>query len=357
MTGKERTACFLSRKKADRIGLFEHFWGNTVKNWISEGHIRKDESPADHFKLDVEQLNPTNMTADFRMTDQVLEETNETILKRDGNGAVFRWHKLHSSTPEHVDFLVKDNASWLKHIKPLLTPDPGRINYEKYTEAKKRCDNAGRFFFWCCGHVFELMKSLTGHVNMLEGMITDPDWITDMAQTYTDLHIALMEILFAKCGKPDGIWYSEDLGFKQHPFMSPAMYKEFLYPAHKKFNDFVHSLGLKVVMHSCGFIEPLLPHIVESGIDCLQAIEIKAGMDFLRIYKQYGDRLSFMGGLDVRILTSNDRGVIDRELEAKIPIVKQNYGYMLHSDHSIPENVKYETYKYFVDRGLELGKY
>jgi uroporphyrinogen decarboxylase len=64
-----------------------------------------------------------------------------------------------------------------------------------------------------------------------------------------------------------------------------------------------------------------------------------------------------MGGIDVRVLYTNDRAQIDAELEAKIPIVKGNYGYVLHSDHSIPETVNFDTYEYFVRRGLELGTY
>ena len=64
-----------------------------------------------------------------------------------------------------------------------------------------------------------------------------------------------------------------------------------------------------------------------------------------------------MGGIDVRVLYTNDRAQINRELTAKIPEVKRNFGYVLHSDHSIPDQVDYESYKYFVQRGLELGNY
>ena len=64
-----------------------------------------------------------------------------------------------------------------------------------------------------------------------------------------------------------------------------------------------------------------------------------------------------MGGIDVRALYTNDRQVIDRELEAKIPLVKQGFGFTLHSDHSIPRTVDFETYQYFIQRGLELGTY
>mgnify|MGYP001149879184 FL=1 len=80
-------------------------------------------------------------------------------------------------------------------------------------------------------------------------------------------------------------------------------------------------------------------------------------MDLLKLYRTFGDRLSFMGGIDVRVLYTNDRAKIDAELEAKLPTVMQNYGYALHSDHSIPNTVYYDTYRYFIQKGLELGTY
>jgi uroporphyrinogen decarboxylase len=80
-------------------------------------------------------------------------------------------------------------------------------------------------------------------------------------------------------------------------------------------------------------------------------------MDLLRLYQNFGERLSFMGGIDVRVLYNNDRNEIDRELEAKIPVVKGHYGYVLHSDHSIPNNVHHDTYRYFINKATELGSY
>ncbi|MDZ4199434.1 MAG: uroporphyrinogen decarboxylase family protein, partial [Kiritimatiellia bacterium] len=194
------------------------------------------------------------------------------------------------------------------------------------------------------------------HENMLIGMMDDPEWVSDMAETYASLHIRLQERLFEQEGLPDGIWYYEDMGFKHSPFMSPDQYRALIQPAHRRTIEFAHRLGLPVTMHSCGFVEPLLPDMIDAGIDCLQVIEIKAGMDLLRIYRQFGDRISLMGGIDVRVLYSNDLRKVDAELEAKIPLVKAGHGYVLHSDHSIPDTVDYKTYRYFVDRGMELGR-
>jgi uroporphyrinogen decarboxylase len=110
-------------------------------------------------------------------------------------------------------------------------------------------------------------------------------------------------------------------------------------------------------MHSCGFVEPLLPGMVEAGIDCLQVMEVKAGMDPLRIKRDFGDRLVLFGGMDAQNLVANDIDAIRAELAAKIPALKEGYGYILHSDHSIPTTTEYETYRFFVDEGLRLGAY
>jgi len=192
---------------------------------------------------------------------------------------------------------------------------------------------------------------------MLMAMLADPDWAKDMVNTYAQLTVDLLDILFAQEGPPDGAWFYEDMGFKQHPFISLDMYREFILPGHTKTFQYFKEKNLPVIMHSCGYVAPLIPGFLEAGIDCLQVIEVKAGMDLVGLYNDYGDRLSFCGGIDVRKLYTNDKAQIEHELNTKIPKIRKNFGYVLHSDHSIPDQVEYESYKFFVDRGLELGTY
>ena len=357
MTSVERIGNILRRKPVDRIGVFEHFWGDTHKKWTAEGHIAEGESLEDHFGFDFHLCWPFNMVADLDYQPETLEETEETILQRDGNGAVLRRHKLHDSTPEHVDFRVKDRAAWEEHIKPHLKPDRRRINFEAYRNTKKLAAERQRFFCWSGVKVFEMMHPVCGHQHMLMAMLEDPDWVKDMVETYAQLTVDLLDILFAEEGPPNGGWYYEDLGFKQHAFMSLDMYREFILSGHSKTIQYFKTKDLPVIMHSCGYVAPLIPGVLEAGIDCLQVIEVKAGMDLVGLYKDYGDRLSFFGGIDVRKLYTNDKAQIEQELKSKIPEVKKNFGYVLHSDHSIPDQVEYESYRFFVDKGLELGTY
>jgi uroporphyrinogen decarboxylase len=358
MTSIERMANFLRREPLDRIPVYEHYWSDTYKGWKDKGWVKEDEDFTQLFDYDMRESMCFDTTADIDFKPVILEETEETVLALDGNGAKLRRHKLHNATPEHVDFTVKDRRAWEETIRPrLMNIDERRIDFISYRREKALAKKENRFFCWSGVNVFELMHPVCGHEHMLVGMSMDPDWVRDMCEVYSELTLGLMEILFAKEGYPDGIWFYEDMGFKGSPFMGPVMYREIIMPAHKKTIGFAHAKGMPVIMHSCGMVEKLLPFMIESGIDCLQVIEVKAGMDLLKLYHLYGDKLSFMGGIDIRELYSNNLSRVEAELQKKIPAVMPGFGYCLHSDHSIPVTVDFDVYKYFVDRGREIGTY
>ncbi|MFH0962932.1 MAG: uroporphyrinogen decarboxylase family protein [Planctomycetota bacterium] len=357
LTSYERVANTLSRKPVDHIPAAVDPWGATVNRWVAEGHLKEGEDVPEHFDQDIRSGGWLKSTVDLDFQDVVIEETDETILKLDGNGAKLRTHKLHDSTPEHVDFTVKDRVSWEEFAKPrLLAVDRRRIPFEKYREARAFSAQRQRFFCWAGVAPFEQMHPLCGHEHMLMGMALDPDWVKDMVTTYVRLTLRHLEILFGEEGKPNGFFVYEDMGFKHKPFMSPAMYREIIEPGHKLLFDFAHSLGCKVIVHSCGFVEPLVPGLIKAGMDCLQAMEVKAGMDMRRLAAGFGDRISFFGNIDVRTLIANDRALIEAELLAKIPpVLRRGCGYILHTDHSEPPEVNYETMRFFLDRGREIG--
>ena len=360
LTAKERINNILKRKAVDRIGVFEEFWEDTLKKWTREGHAPDVNHTSDfqqHFNLDMEKPWPFNFIANLDFVDEVVEETDELILIRNGDGALLRHHKLHVTTPEHVDYLVKERKDWDEYIKPLLKADTRRIDFVQYRKHKQRAEKDNRFVMGSSWNVFQVMANVCGHENLLMGMALDPDWIKDMVSVYSRLSIEMHEILFEKEGYPDGLFLMEDLGFKGKPFMSPTMFREIIKPAYKEFVSFAKSKNLPVLFHSCGYVEPFIPDLIDVGIDCLTALEVKAGMDLIKLYKQFGEVLSFMGGIDTRAIASNDKTQIDKELEEKIPIVKGNYGFILSSDHSIPDTVEYDTYKYFLEKGLKLGMY
>lgn len=358
MTSFERMQRVLDRRPVDQTPIAVSPWGATIKRWRDEGHIGPEEDVQEHFGQDLRSGGWLNSVADLDFTPVTLEETDETILQIDGNGAKLRRHKLHDSTPEHVDFTVKDRAGWEELIRPrLVDVDRRRIPFEGYRGAKQFAAERQRYFCWGGVAPFEQMHPICGHEYMLMGMALDPEWVKDMVMIYARMTVNHLEVLFAEEGRPDGLFFYEDLGFKHRPFMSPAMYQEIIEPGHKLLFDYAHSLGCKVLVHSCGYVEPLVPGLIRAGMDCLQAMEVKAGMDLPKLFSQFGDRLAFYGGVDVRCLISNDPRALDEEMDRKIlPVVTGGGGYILHSDHSEPPEINYETMRHFVERGRGLGR-
>jgi uroporphyrinogen decarboxylase len=358
MTSIERVGNTLNLKPVDQIAVVINPWGVTLNRWESEGHIHPDkEDVGEHFGVEILRAGALNSVANLDHKDVILEETEETKLVLDGNAAKLRRHKLHDSTPEHVDFAVKDRVGFEEHIKPLITTvDRRRIPFEGYRQARNFCAEKKRFFCWSGCGPFEQMHPVCGHEYMLMGMALDPEWVQEMAMIYARMTINHLEILFAEEGRPDGMWFWEDMGYKFKPFMSPQMYKEIIQPAHKLLFDYSHSLGCKVIVHSCGFVEPLVPGLIEAGMNCLQAMEVKAGMDMPRLFEKFGDKISFFGGIDSRAMISNDREQINAELMRNIPpVVGKGGSYILHSDHSEPPEIEYETMWYFIRRGIEIA--
>ena len=369
LTSKERFERILKHQPVDRIGLFEVFWRETAQKWSAEGHFARPEMVSDHFGLDVRrtggEITPgdyhiVNLMANLDVGEQIVEETESVKLVRDGNGALLRWMKSGSGAPEHVDFTVKDRRGWEEHVRPYLLDErlyERRLNFNSYREVRAKCARDQRFM--TCGVVgaFDRMSPMCGHEHLLMGMALDPEWVHAMADLYAVTTIRLLEILFEREGLPDGLWVWDDLGFKNRPFMSPAMYRALIYPAHKKLFAFAHSRNLPVVLHCDGYVESLIPALLEAGIDCLQPLEVKAGMDLLKLKQRFGDRIALIGGMDERILETNDRQAVEAELLSKLPGVMAGSGYVLQVDHSVSPLVEYETYKYFVERGLEIGTY
>ena len=112
---------------------------------------------------------------------------------------------------------------------------------------------------------------------------------------------------------------------------------------------------MRVRLHSCGDVNPLVPELIEVGIEMLNPLEVKAGMDPVALKEKYGDVLGFHGGINAVLYGETD--ALFEEMRAVIPAMKKDGGYMLSSDHSVPDSVSLEQFKQFVALGKELGSY
>lgn len=356
MTGIERVGNTFAGKPVDRIPAGEEFWQETINKWADEGHVGSKTDMGEHFGLDLDRAGLVNWYADPGFGHKVLEEDEDTILLLDGNGAKLRQYKKKAGGLEHADFMVKDRETWEEYARPrLLELNRNRIPWDDYRKKKEAAEKRQIHFSNDGFGPFEMMQRLCGHEILLLNMAMDPDWIRDMVMVYTEFNILHFETLFSEAGLPKSTWIAEDLGYKLTPFMSPAMFREIMLPGYVRLFDYLHGRGLKVIMHSCGYIEPLLPDLIGAGLDCLEGMEYKAGMDLPALFRKFGDELVYFGNIDVRVLESNDEAAVCNELNSKITPVLQGGGrYILHSDHSISPGVEYETFRKYLDTAAGL---
>ena len=102
LTGAERTKLLFDHKKPDRIGLLEHFWGDTYKDWREKGKIEEGTDFNLHFNFDISIAGCFNFAGDMDYVPEVVAEDEDTITMKDQNYAILRRHKKHDTTPEHV---------------------------------------------------------------------------------------------------------------------------------------------------------------------------------------------------------------------------------------------------------------
>lgn len=393
MTSNELVKNIFEGSSYDRVGLFESFWVETLQTWISQGypcrtvtksenadkkrqisHVapsfqKNDEVPENPFHYFPFDMHPCGGLFDTEPVigfEEIIEETEEWIVKKNGAGAVLKYWKYKSGTPEHIDFNMTSRDIWEKKYRHLLLePDPKRlesgswrnqplsedIKEKKWGEEHSKWTHFSHVFIW------EVLRQSLGDLCLYENLLLDPEWIKDFNRVYTDFYKAHFDMLFKDIGIPDGVWLCDDLAYKNGLFASPDLLKSLVVPFYREITSYFHDLGLKVVLHSCGNITEGLPLIVESGFDAIQPMEIKAGCDPFQIAESYGSELVLIGGFDIRILETNDRNLIMKELEQFVnEIKKREVRYILHSDHSIPPSVSYDSYQYFLE-AFEKNKY
>ena len=349
MTQREIIKTLLAKEIPERVGLNEAFWPHIIENAWGEQGIEPGTPFEEHFNLDIKSLSFFAAPGPRPDLERVVEESDEWIVKRDSWGASFKTWKHKSGTPEHVAFSVSSPEVWNNEFRDAFKAIDMRdhLDLDAFMSNYAKAMASDRFITYSGLFVFEELRRIMGDVSMLESLLLEPEWIHDFCALVTQKNIEHYEHLFNEVGRPDGLHIYEDLGYTAAPFASPACHREMVLPYHKQLFGFFKDHNLPIIMHTCGDFRPHIDSIVEAGVDCIQAMEAKTGMDVVKMAETYKDKLCFMGNIDIRALESGDRDTIKEECLTKLngmKALRAPYVYM--SDHSIPPSVTLEDYEY-----------
>jgi len=352
MTSQERVKTAIDLKVPDRVPVYDGPWAATVELWHKQG-LPAGIGPGEYFDYDLELIG-----ADLspRLPVKTLDENEEYITETTSYGGIRRNHKNRSTTPEVIDCPIKKQDDW-PAIKKRLKPDRSRVDWDDAWKQYNKAREKGRYICYVNASGYDLMQSFVRSEQLLMFMFDEPEWVKEMIDTNSDLIIATMQMMYDEGFRFDGFWTYNDMGYKNASLFSPEMYRQIIAPSDIKRNNFCHEHGMQTILHSCGCVKGLIPDLIDNGFDCLQALEVKAGMDIRELKPKYGDKIAFFGNINVMLMEEADDSKIENEIREKFKIAMPGGGYLYHSDHSIPVDVSFERYKFVMQCVRKYGQY
>ena len=197
-------------------------------------------------------------------------------------------------TPVPGEVLLKDVCRWREEI---VFPDLDALPWESMAcsdELNWDRENKITLAMLECGP-FERLQSLLGFENALIAMYDEPEETKALIDAITE-HRKKLVRLVCKYYSPDVVCLHDDFGAGDRMIISPELWRRFFKDSVKILTETAHKCGAFYEHHSCGFIRPIVPELVELGVDAINPMQSSNGVPELKA--EFGNRLTFCGGFD-----------------------------------------------------------
>ena len=193
--------------------------------------------------------------------------------------------------------------------------------------------------------LYEMVCRVRGMENATIDLLSSPDLSGAML---TQAGRFSVHLAAAACDRfaVDWLWTGDDVGSQRGMIMSPECWRERIKPLLAQIFAIGRSRGLWVAYHSCGAIRPIIPDLIEIGLDVLNPVQCNCpGMDPLELKAEFGTKLSFMGGVDTQHLLPNESPEkVYRETERLVEgMTTDGGGYILAASHAVPPETPTEN--------------
>jgi uroporphyrinogen-III decarboxylase len=216
-----------------------------------------------------------------------------------------------------------------------------------YTEAE-RVICAYKDEYWIVGvtptTIFESAWALRGYERLLMDMAAHPAKADRVLEIPYHYHKTVTQRL-VKLGV-DMIWLGDDVGGQNAMLMSPKMWRTYLKP---RMADLIASLRainprIKIAYHTDGVVYPIIPELIEIGIDVLNPIQPMA-MDPVRLKKEHGDRLCFWGSMDIQqTIPFGMPADVKNEVVTRLKTIGQDGGLIIGPTHNLQLDTPLENF-------------
>jgi hypothetical protein len=293
---------------------------------------------------------PVNNIFAPKFPEKILEQQEDWFIRQDEYGILRKEATGRASLPRYIGWPVKNRDDWEKlkaeRMQPALV---NRIPASWDADLKRW---KGRTWPLAIagfpGGFFGTPRNILGEENLLLSYYDEPELIRTIIDDLCTFWIELYDKVLDQTDADLALLW-EDMSYKTGSLISPKLVREFMLPAYKRLTGFFRERGVKnVLLDTDGDCWELIPIFMEGGVTGVYPFEVNANMDVVAVRKAF-PTLQMMGGMD-KVQLAKGVDAIDRELEAKIPFMLQQGGFIPHVDHHVPPDVSWQNFVYYRTR-------
>lgn len=226
--------------------------------------------------------------------------------------------------------IISDIANWRDQV---MVPDPASLDYSGVRKIAEATDRTQQLVGMSCScGLFERAHALMGFEAALLALVEEPEAIGELLDCVLDFKTAYTDRLY-EATDFDLFYYHDDWGSKRSLFFSPEVWRTMLMPREKKLIDHVKALSsdkeILFMHHSDTYLEPLIPGMIELGIDIWQGVIPQN--DIARLQNTYRGKIAYHGGIDIAAIDfpNPDEGKIRAEVRRAIDTYAPNGGIII----------------------------
>jgi uroporphyrinogen decarboxylase len=263
---------------------------------------------------------------------EISDEFDYTYIRNAIDFVTRKWHK----------FPVETIEDWQEMKKRYDAFDPSRLpkNAANLHGAMK---GRGYISHFNVNGPFWQLREWMGFENLCMAFIEQPDFVREMIEFWCGFVLELFENA-ALLIPFDCLYISEDMAYKAHSMISPAMTREFLLPVYKKWAAAARRYGVQLIdMDSDGYIEELIPIWIEAGINVCNPIEVAAHNDITLFSAKFGKKIAYRGGVDKRAIAAGGSAMENEVRRVFDPFIRGG-GLIPGCDHGVPHDISFENF-------------
>jgi hypothetical protein len=351
MTDRERFNNQMHYMDIDRTFNMEFgYWQENFELWpiFKDNDIKSNDEADRFFSFDRFEAIGGNIWMDPVFPNTKIGETDKHDIVMNNDGLLAEVPKdRHDTIPHYIKSSVVTPDDWKKvKAERFRRDDPSRrVDIGKIKAYHK--DDRDYPLGVHTGSMIGKIRDMLTFEGLAYAMFDHPDMVEDMVETccllaedYLDQVLPHIKFDFASG------W--EDIAFKNGPIVSVGFFKDVITPRYKRICRKLHAAGIDIWYTDCdGDVRPILPYMMEGGINCLFPFEVNGCSHPSELFDKYGKELRIMGGFD-KLRMRDGKDAIDDYMKSLIPLVKRG-GYIPFCDHRCPPDVTPENYLYYLD--------